>query len=70
MKAYTIIIQIPLEVSDAQYQCIFTGLRSLHQLRKNRKYWKWRPLSGVRGNAGLWWQYAMTCHLEAIHEAR
>jgi len=23
----------------------------------------------VRGNARLWWQYAMTCHLESIHES-
>ena len=61
--------QIPLELSDSQYQCIVSSLRSLHQLRKNRRFWKWRPLMKVKGNASLWWQYAMTCHLEAIHES-
>ena len=35
---------IPLEISDEQYQCGISAARSLHQLHKNRKFWKWRPV--------------------------
>ena len=57
---------IPLEISDRQYQCALSGARSIHQLNKNRKYWRWKPLYRVRGNARAWWQYAITCYLEEI----
>ena len=57
---------IPLEISDRQYQCAMSGARTVHQLNKNRRYWRWRPLCGVHGNAVVWWQYAITCYLEEI----
>ena len=59
---------IPLEISDRQYQCAMSGARSIHQLNKNRKYWRWKPLCKVLGNAKLWWQYVITCHLEEIKQ--
>ena len=57
---------IPLEISDKQYQCAMSGARTIHQLNKNRKYWRWRPLATqpVHGNARTWWQYAISCYLE------
>ena len=59
---------IPLEISDRQYQCAMSGARSVHQLNKNRKYWRWRPLCKVHGNAKIWWQYVITCHHEEIKQ--
>ena len=40
---------IPLEVSDKQYQSFVSGARSLHQLGKQRKSWRFRPLVEVKG---------------------
>ena len=57
---------IPLEISDRQYQCAMSGARSIHQLNKNRKYWRWRPICSVHSNCRVWWQYAITSFLEEI----
>ena len=43
------------------------GSRTLHQIHKNKKYWKWRPIEKVNGNGTVWWHYAITCHLDEIH---
>ena len=59
---------IPIALSERQYRCAITSARSLHQLHKNRRYWKWRPCDPVAGNAGAWWQYAISCHMERIRE--
>ena len=59
---------VEFDVTDRQYQCIVTGARTLHQLHKNRKYWKWRPEVKVKDHARLWWHYVITCHMEVIHE--
>ncbi len=59
---------VELDITDRQYQCVVRGARTLHQLHKNRAYWKWRPRVGVKSNSRLWWQYAITCHMEIIHE--
>lgn len=59
---------IPLEITDEQYQCLITGGRSLHQLHKNRLYWKWRPREPVHDHARIWWRYAIACHMERIRE--
>lgn len=81
---------IPLELSDRQYECAIAGARSLHELHKNRQFWKWRPSCSVLDNAQvtpnhnsfltivcitnvffllqLWWQYAIACHRERIHD--
>ena len=45
-----------------------SGARSIHQLNKNRKYWRWKPLCKVHGNAKIWWQYVITCQLEEIRQ--
>ena len=59
---------IEFRISDEQYQsCVMVG-RTFHQLHKNRKFWRWRPHEPVLGNAKLWWQYAITSHMEEIHE--
>lgn len=39
---------IPLEISDEQYKCGIAAARSLHQLHKNRNYWKWRPVEPLK----------------------
>ena len=58
---------IEVDIKDIQYQsCVMAG-RTLHQLHKNRKFWKWRPHEPVKGNVQAWWQYAITCHMEEIH---
>ena len=58
---------IEVDIKDVQYQsCVVAG-RTLHQLHKNRKFWKWRPHDPVKGNVKAWWQYAITCHMEEIH---
>ena len=59
---------IEVDIKDVQYQsCVVAG-RTLHQLHKNRKFWKWRPHDKpVKGNVKAWWQYAITCHMEEIH---
>ncbi|TRY62990.1 hypothetical protein TCAL_03981 [Tigriopus californicus] len=59
---------IPLEITDEQYQCLITGGRSLHQLHKNRLFWKWRPCEPVHNHAGIWWRYAIACHMERIRD--
>ena len=41
---------------------------TLRQLHNNRRYWKWRPCDPVAGNSRAWWQYAISCHMERIHE--
>ncbi len=38
------------------------------QVRRNLKYWKWRPSETVPTNPRLWWHYAIACHLESIRE--
>ena len=57
---------IPLEVSDKQYQSLVCGLRSLHQLGKQRRHWKLRPVVPIKGNAKAWWLYVITVHLQEI----
>ncbi len=61
---------IPLELSDRQYRCLAAGGRTLHQVRRNLKYWKWRPAAAqpVYGHERLWWRYAIACHRERIRE--
>lgn len=59
---------VQLDITDKQYQCAVTSARTLHQLHKNRAYWRWRPHDPVQGNTRAWWQYAITCHMEAIHD--
>ncbi len=59
---------ITLELSDRQFQSVVAGGRTLLQVHKNQKYWKWRPELPVHGNAKQWWQYAITCHMEVIHD--
>ena len=58
---------VELDIKDIQYQSCVMAARTLHQLHKNRKFWKWRPHGNVKGNAKAWWQYAITCHMEVIH---
>ena len=37
-------------ISDEQYQsCVMAG-RTIHQLHRNRKFWRWRPHEPVLGN--------------------
>ena len=61
---------IPLEISNDQYACGMNGIRALHQLRKNQRGWKWRPLVGIAGNARNWWQYIIAVHIARIREKR
>lgn len=61
---------IELRISEEQYQSFVGVARSLQTVSKNRKYWRWRPHEPLKGNARLWWQYAITCHMEEIHEKR
>ena len=61
---------IPLEISDKQYQSFVCGARTLHQLGKQRKNWRYRPLCSVKESVRQWWQYAVTVHLEDIRRRR
>ncbi len=60
--------EIELKVSAKQYQSAVSAGRRLIQKQTNRKFWRWRPHQSVKGHARLWWQYAITCHMEMIHE--
>ncbi|XP_071747088.1 intermembrane lipid transfer protein VPS13D [Lepeophtheirus salmonis] len=59
---------IPLEISSSQYSCALHGLRAFHQLRKNRRVWRWRPKESVKKCPRAWWHYAITSHMERIHK--
>ncbi len=37
-------------------------------MRRNLKYWKWRPVETVSENLRAWWQYAITCQMEVIRK--
>ncbi len=57
-----------------KYYLVHVGTKYLYvilfvlQLRRNLKYWRWRPSDPVLGHARQWWNYAITCHLESIRE--
>lgn len=62
--------QVEFRISDQQYQTFVLAGRQLWQLQKNRKFWRWRPREPLKGNTKAWWQYAITCHMEQIHEEK
>jgi hypothetical protein len=39
-------------------------------VHRNSRYWKWRPCEPVSPGTSCktWWQYAISCHMERIHE--
>ena len=60
--------EVHLNLTDDQFKSAVTSARTLHQLHKNKNYWKWRPRETVSENPGAWWQYVITCEMERIHE--
>ena len=59
---------VHFNVTDDQFKAVVTSARTLHQLHKNKNYWKWRPRENVKENPGAWWHYVIACEMERIHE--
>jgi vacuolar protein sorting-associated protein 13D len=62
--------EISISFTQLQYQSLIGWLKGLVFLERNRKYCRWRPKVPVRGNAKLWWEFAVNCHLEKSRKHR
>ncbi|CAL1290806.1 unnamed protein product [Larinioides sclopetarius] len=60
--------KIPLSLSEIQYRQMMECVKSLEVLDVRWKYRKWRPNVPVKDNAGKWWSYAITAHLEPLRK--
>ena len=60
--------EIEVKISDQQYQACVHSVRAWQQFHRNQRYWRWRPREPVKGHAKSWWLYAITSHMQDIHE--
>lgn len=60
--------EIPIFLSDHQYQSLMHVFETFNLRFKARKFQRMRPLVGVAGNPGEWWRFAIETALHKIHQ--
>ena len=53
-----------LDLNRKQFETLVVVVDNVNRLSVAVAYRKWRPEPAVKGNAKLWWQFAITCILE------
>ncbi|CAG0881810.1 unnamed protein product, partial [Cyprideis torosa] len=62
--------EINLNLSDSQFRSIFAVSAALKTLGLYKRNCRWRPKVPVKGNAKLWWKFAVDANLERWKETK
>jgi hypothetical protein len=62
--------EINISFTQLQYQSLIAWMKGLDYLERHRKYCKFRPNVPIKGNAKVWWEFAVNCHLEKSRKYR